>query len=320
MFFGPCCEALHLGSHVPHKFRTNARALPTVPDRFSKTHVPIKRLEQISAEMINGFIRQRIADDGIAPKTANRIREVLHRLFSYAIEHHGYVCPDRRYRNPAEGVKRIREPAPIITWLTYDDIARQLKVLEGQPTLRALVATYLYAGLRREEALWLTPDDVDLDRRMIQVCAKRIEGAFWQPKTKQNRSVPISKALLSILRDHKPEAESIWFFSTAAGRRWNPDDFSHRLRMINREHDLSWSCLDFRHTFGSHLAQKGESLYKIAQLMGNSPEICRRHYAALVPEEMHDVVEFEAPRLKRGVARSAYSNTRRQNTAKILRT
>jgi len=51
--------------------------------------------------------------------------------------------------------------------------------------------------------------------------------------------------------------------------------------------------LDFRHTFGSHLAQKGESLYKIAELMGNSPEICRKHYAALVPEKMHNVVEFE---------------------------
>ena len=37
---------------------------------------------------------------------------------------------------------------------------------------------------------------------------------------------------------------------------------------------------------------KGVSLYKIATLMGNSPEICRRHYAALVPEAMGDAVEF----------------------------
>jgi len=34
---------------------------------------------------------------------------------------------------------------------------------------------------------------------------------------------------------------------------------------------------------------------KIAELMGNSPDICRRHYAALVPEEMHDTVEFANP-------------------------
>jgi hypothetical protein len=37
---------------------------------------------------------------------------------------------------------------------------------------------------------------------------------------------------------------------------------------------------------------KGESLYKISKLMGNSPEICRKHYAALIPEAMTDVVEF----------------------------
>jgi hypothetical protein len=37
---------------------------------------------------------------------------------------------------------------------------------------------------------------------------------------------------------------------------------------------------------------KGESLYKISKLMGNSPEICRRHYAALIPELLVDTVEF----------------------------
>jgi hypothetical protein len=43
---------------------------------------------------------------------------------------------------------------------------------------------------------------------------------------------------------------------------------------------------------------KGESLFKISELMGNSPEICRRHYAALIPEEMRDSVEFDSrPRL-----------------------
>ena len=39
---------------------------------------------------------------------------------------------------------------------------------------------------------------------------------------------------------------------------------------------------------------KGESLYKISTLMGNSPEICRRHYVALVPETMTDSVEFKS--------------------------
>ena len=64
------------------------------------------------------------------------------------------------------------------------------------------------------------------------------------------------------------------------------------LHAANDNARLHWSCLDYRHTFGSQLAMKGESLYKIANLVGNSPEICRRHHAALVPETLGDSVEF----------------------------
>jgi integrase len=64
------------------------------------------------------------------------------------------------------------------------------------------------------------------------------------------------------------------------------------LRKANRAAGLDWTCLDYRHTFGSLLAQKGVSLYKISTLMGNSPEICRRHYAALIPEAMTVEVDF----------------------------
>ena len=76
------------------------------------------------------------------------------------------------------------------------------------------------------------------------------------------------------------------------GKHYDPDNFSSDLREANKKAGLEWTCLDFRHTFGSHLAMKGESLYKISALMGNSPEICRRHYAALIPEAMADSVEF----------------------------
>jgi site-specific recombinase XerD len=71
-----------------------------------------------------------------------------------------------------------------------------------------------------------------------------------------------------------------------------PDNFSRSLRAANERAKLAWTCLEYRHSFGSHLAMKGESLYKIATLMGNSPEICRRHYAALSQESLVEAVEF----------------------------
>ncbi len=136
---------------------------------------------------------------------------------------------------------------------------------------------------------------MDLERRIIKVQAKTLDGQSWQPKTRRNRAVPISVRLFGILLEYSPPQDSPWFFPSPKGKRWQPDNFSQDLRAINKKRGLDWGCLDFRHTFGSQLAQKGESLYKIATLMGNSPAICQRHYAALIPETMHDTVEFPTP-------------------------
>ena len=289
IFFGPISPALELGSCVNKRWDGQAKP---VKDTKAKLHVKAECLEEITAGRIEEFLSRRIREEKIAPKTANRFREVLHRLFNYAAKNWNFVAPDRCHPNPAAVVERRREPAHSIRFLTQAEIDQQLQVLSAKTTLRAAVAALIYGGFRREEVLWLTMEDVDLARRLIHVRAKTIDGQFWQPKTKRNRVVPISTTLLGVLQAYAPKRKGPWYFPSPTGGRWDPDNFSQDLRAVNDEHQLDWSCLDYRHTFGSHLAQKGESLYKIATLMGNSPEICRRHYAALVPEAMHDVVEF----------------------------
>ncbi len=205
--------------------------------------------------------------DKISPKTANRIRDVLNSMFAYAIEHYGYRCPDRRYKHPVEGVKRQQENAPEITWLKKEQIIEQLEILDDYSHIKALMAVYIYAGLRREEAVWLTHDDIDLNKRIIRIKAKTVGQERWQPKTKRNRVVPISTALYDILSQYCPSCSSIWYFPSPKGCRWDVDNFSHDLRKINNQVGLTWSCLDYRHTFGSHLAQNNVSLYEISQQM-----------------------------------------------------
>ena len=159
-----------------------------------------------------------------------------------------------------------------------------------------MVAVLIYAGLRREELLWLTLDDVTLRLRpagLIPVRAKTVNDESWQPKTRRNRAVPISADLRSFLRVYTPRpSHGSWFFASPYGKRWDPDNFSQDLRAANQAAHLDWTCLHYRHTFGSQLAQAGVSLFKISQLMGNSPEICRRHYAVLCPEAMRTEVQF----------------------------
>ena len=289
IFFGPICGLLKPG--MPGVVRDQKSAKSGV-DKYDGKHVKAELLEDITTSKINRFIAARIEQDGWSAKTANLMRQTLHKLFNYAIKHYNFRSRDGRYPNPVAGVERRRESAPQIRFLSLNEIGQQLTVLKNYPVIYVLVATYIYAGLRREEAIWLTHKDVDLKNRLLRIQAKTIEGEYWQPKTKRNRVVPISQALYKILMSYEVRPNCIWFFPSPMGKRWNPDNFSSDLRAINASHGLDWSCLDFRHTFGSHLAQKGESLYKIATLMGNSPEICRRHYAALIPEKMSDVVEF----------------------------
>ncbi len=88
-------------------------------------------------------------------------------------------------------------------------IDRQLRVLAEHPVIQAMAATYIYAGLRREEALWLTPDDVDLKAGMIRVRQKVVNGESWRRKTRRNRRVPISSTLRSYQEDAQPAEGSV---------------------------------------------------------------------------------------------------------------
>jgi integrase len=154
----------------------------------------------------------------------------------------------------------------------------------------------LFDKWRREEALWLQREDVALAAStsgMIRVQAKTVNGESWQPKTKVNRAVPVSRALRAYPDSHTPRPSfGDWSFPSTTGSRYDVDNFSQDLRAANQKAGLPWTCLTYRHTFGSQLAVKGESLYKIATLVGNSPEICRRHYAAIIPEGLAGVVKF----------------------------
>jgi integrase len=207
-------------------------------------------------------------------------------------------------KNPAAAVPRYKERPSQIRFLTLGQIDEQLAALTDTPQLQTMVAMYIYAGLRREEALWLTHNDIDLragHNGMIRVQAKEVRGEYWQPKTGVNRAVPISLALRGYLEQYAPRPSiGGWYFPSPKGHRYDPDNFSKELRLAQKIAGLKWTCLDFRHTFGNLLAMKGESLYKISALLGNSPEICRRHYASLVPEALADTVEFTAlpPRLQ----------------------
>jgi hypothetical protein len=81
--------------------------------------------------MIAEFIRKKVTRQGLAPKTANEYREIIQRLFGFAIHELGVRMPGDSKLNPASAVKTYRVPAPEIRFLEFKHIWEQLQILES---------------------------------------------------------------------------------------------------------------------------------------------------------------------------------------------
>ena len=245
--------------------------------------VPLQDLRALTTGMVGDYLADREKRDKLAPKTLNRIRQVLGTFYEWLLDR------DLVRANPVRRVKCYRESAPEIRYLTLAQID-ELFAAVREDLIYPVVATAIYAGLRRAELCWLRWEDVDFGRRVLSVRAKRSEDERWQTKTRRNRAVPISPKLDAILRGLPHSAE--WVFPSPKGMRWDEDNLTSRVERVASAAGLSWTLLDCRHTFASQLAMRGVSLAKIAALLGNSPEICRRHYAHIATEDLHVDVAF----------------------------
>ncbi len=121
-------------------------------------------------------------------------------------------------------------------------------------------------------------------------------------KTGKSRETPLSSTLEAILKTVPQDRQQGYVVQmehrandrdTEAMRADRLTAFTRHLRemLATRpqeisSHLISWN--PFRHTFGSLLAQAGVSLDKISSWMGNTPDVCRRHYAQFIPRDRRD--------------------------------
>ena len=61
--------------------------------RFKMSSIEVSYLGQITTADISNFITSHVKSRGLAPKTANRYREIVNRLFNWAIDEQGVKMP-----------------------------------------------------------------------------------------------------------------------------------------------------------------------------------------------------------------------------------
>ena len=218
--------------------------------------------------------------DSISPQSRNRAQTAMSGFYKW-MRLSGHV---NKFHNPMLGIKQVRETPKadgIVIWEQTE--LRQL--LKAADTLRDGIAVWIaiFAGLRRGE--------------IANVEWSHIHEAYIsvvKSKTGEPRQVPLSTRLAKRLTREKkgrgkvvPWPDAFYGWETAATRLVK-EYLQAKLPKIAEKHPEKFGWNAFRHTFASRHAQNGLSLDIIAAWMGDSPKVCKKHYARYVPQNKRD--------------------------------
>ena len=253
--------------------------------------------------------------------TRNRKLVACRKFYKWALS------TDRVDENPFAAIKALKEEEPEeIVYCTAAERDELLKSADSVRGGIALWIAF-YAGLRRGEIQRIKWDDVvwtydrlivrktKTARRRVVPMASALRARLERSSRQHGRIVPwpsgylewnnAADRLIAKLRRQCADVAILYLNEGGqiVGRLLGPGDEMYRIEKTDgnvlsvprgdvaeigrlSSGQIRWNA--FRHTFGSLLAQKGVSLDKISAWMGNSPEICRRHYAEFVPRDAHD--------------------------------
>ena len=274
---------LHLGPRASESYR---RSVNRAFHRLGQC-VGNPRLSRIHTRDLEGHVTR--LTDVLARATVNLDLKILRAGFNRAIRW-GHLVAD-----PTKGIKLLKDPSKDakVQFLSEAEVERLLDLTRGDP-LHDVFATLFFTGFRRGELIHLWWEDVDFEQGMVHVRIKDWvdeDGAerHWSPKGKRERAVPMHPRLREILC--RQPRRGRYVFTNRQGR-----SIKHTLNGwvagFRKRTGVRITCHLLRHTFASHLVQKGVSLYVVGELLGHSGPDVTKVYAHLVPKQLGHVVNL----------------------------
>lgn len=182
--------------------------------------------------------------------------------------------------------------------MDIEEVRLLLSVINNR-AFKRYVQFVLYTACRRNEALYLKREDLDLEQRTLTVNA---------PKTHRRLILPINQALMRIIEEMQINGdlpESGFIFRSESNRRgrekltpWHPSSVTHIFKEYLRLAGLPerYSLHSCRHTYVTHLRSKGIPQDVIQRLVGHSsPQTTDiyDHSDALFFRQFADLVDYE---------------------------
>ena len=250
-----------------------------------------------------------LAEGGVSICNRNRIMTGLRFLFRVTL----------RRLDLANEVYHIREPQKIPLVMSPDE-TRRLLAVAGSLKVRTLLSLGYGCGLRASEVVRLKVKHIDSAQKIIRV---------EQSKGRKDRNVMLSPEMLDLLRqwwkarpsryDGQTPVQERWLFPGAKGRRTGkPITTRHLNRLFHAAAEAagitkSVSLHALRHSFATHLLERGTDIRIIQALLGHDKLETTARYA-LVATGMISAVESPLDLLGRPRKKSGKPQPKAQPT------
>ena len=218
-----------------------------------------------------------------SPATQVRYLAGISHVLSHAVRELGWLDA-----NPAQRVRRPREPRGRVRFLSADERARLTAACRAssESCLYPLVMMALGTGARQGELLRLRWSDLDLQRRT---------AVLHETKNGERRTLVLSPPVLEALRELGAVrwlGSDLVFAGRRAARfpRWAWDEALAEAKVQD------FTFHDLRHTFASYLAMSGATLAELADALGHKTLAMVKRYAHLSEQHTSGVVNRMAER------------------------
>jgi integrase len=260
-----------------------------------------KRLQEVTTDDIAALIVQ-MRNKQLAAKTINGALVPIGRILQHALRR-GYITD-----NPLSRLERHERPRIYRRdqrVLNHHQISALLDA--SLPRYRPLLATATYTGLRLNELLGLTWQDINLQDGFIHVRHQLSRPTLDNPAhrvrlktTAATRDVPLLPQLAAILKRHKlaarHSADSDYVFATATGTPLGYRNVERRglghaadTAGLNTGEQPRLRVHDLRHTFASHLIIDLKlDIAHVSRILGHArPSITLDTYTHLYNQAQH---------------------------------
>lgn len=211
-----------------------------------------RNIRDVTKEEIEAFVYHQITKYGISESAQNTLINAIKAYFEHVLG---------RERTVYE-IQRPKRSLTLPNILSKEEVKDILKSVENLKHRTVLMLIYS-AGLRISEAINLRNRDIHSDEGYIF-----IKGA----KNKKDRKTVLSPVLLSILRTYyKAYRPSYWLFEGQDGGQYSATSIQAVFRRaVEKSNSNPWATVHtLRHSFATHLLQKGTNLRYVQTLLGH---------------------------------------------------